>query len=769
MMQEIRKAAVIGAGTMGAAIAAHFANAGVPVLLLDIVPQGASDRNALAQGAVAKMLKTDPAPFVSKAAAKLVTPGNIEDDLAKLAECDWIVEAIIERLDLKQDLYRKIETLRRPGCAVSSNTSTIPLAKLVEGMGDAFARDFLITHFFNPPRYMRLLEIVTGPATDAALAARVEQFADAGLGKTIVRTKDSPGFIANRLGVYWLMLGVIEAIDAGLTIEDADAVMSKPMGIPKTGVFGLIDLVGLDLMPHINASLAATLPAGDAFHAANRDLPLIKKMIAEGYIGRKGKGGFYRKGAAGRESIDLASGAYRATQKSNLAEAEQKNLRALLSLDTKPAQYAWRVLGQTLSYAASLVGDAAEDIGAIDTAMRLGYNWRYGPFELIDLLGADWLADKLQADGFKVPAFLAAARGKRFYRLQGETREYLGADGSYHPLTRAPGVLLLEDVKRSKKPVLKNASAAVWDIGDGVLCFEYTSKSNSLDAQNLELLNQTIDMLPKAHKALVIYNEGQNFSAGANLGLGLFAANIAAWGEIEKLVAAGHAVYKKLKYAPFPTVAAPFGMALGGGCEILLHSSAVQAHVEAYIGLVECGVGLVPAWGGCSEMLARWAANPKMPRGPMPAVAKVFEIVSTATVSKSAHEAKEFLFLRADDGITMNRDRLLADAKSRALALVQGYAPPAPPTYRLPGPSGRVAMNIAAGDFRRKGVATAYDMVVADELAGVLSGGEADIIDDVTEQEILALERAAFIRLIRNEGTMARIETMLTTGKPLRN
>ena len=651
-MSDIRKAAVIGAGTMGAAIAAHFANAGVPVLLLDIVPEGAKNRNALAQGAVAKMLKTDPAPFVSKAAAKLVTPGNIEDDLAKLADCDWIVEAIIERLDLKQSLYRKIETVRRPGCAVSSNTSTIPLAKLVEGMGDAFARDFLITHFFNPPRYMRLLELVTGPATDAALAARVETFADAGLGKTIVRTKDSPGFIANRLGVYWLMLGVIEAIDAGLTIEDADAVMSKPMGIPKTGVFGLIDLVGLDLMPHINASLAATLPAGDAFHAANRDLPLIKKMIAEGYIGRKGKGGFYRKGAAGRESIDLATGDYRATRKSNIAEAEQKNLRALLSLDTKPAQYAWRVLGQTLSYAASLVGDAAEDINAIDTAMRLGYNWRYGPFELIDLLGADWLADKLQADGFKVPAFLTATRGKRFYRLQGATREYLGADGSYHPLARPPGVLLLEDVKRSGKPVLKNASASVWDIGDGVLCFEYTSKSNSLDAQNLELLNQTIDLIPKAHKALVIYNEGQNFSAGANLGLGLFAANIAAWGEIEKLVAAGHAIYKKLKYAPFPSVAAPFGMALGGGCEILLHTSAVQAHVESYIGLVECGVGLVPAWGGCSEMLSRWAAMPKMPHGPMPAAVKVFEIVSTATVSKSAAEAKEFLFLRADDGIT---------------------------------------------------------------------------------------------------------------------
>ncbi len=767
-MGDIRKAAVIGAGTMGAAIAAQFANAGTPVLLLDIVPAGAKSRNALAEGAIAKMLKTDPAPFMSKSAAKLVAPGNIEDDLGKLAECDWIVEAIVERLDIKQDLYRKIETVRKPGCAVSSNTSTIPLAKLVEGMGEGFARDFLITHFFNPPRYMRLLELVTGPATDAALADSVEKFADVRLGKSIVRTKDSPGFIANRLGVYWLMLGVIEALDAGLTIEGADAVMSKPMGIPKTGVFGLIDLVGLDLMPHINASLGATLPKGDAFHAANRDLPLIKKMIAEGYIGRKGKGGFYRKTAAGREAIDLASGDYRPVQKSNLREAEAK-LGKLLSFDTKAAKYAWRVLGQTLSYAASLVGDAADNIDAIDTAMRLGYNWRYGPFELIDLIGVDVLVEKLAKDGFAVPAFLNAARGKKFYQLTGGKREYFGADGVYHPLQRPAGVLLLEDIKRTGKPVLKNASASVWDVGDGVLCFEYTSKSNSLDAQNLELLSQTIDFLPKAHKALVIYNEGQNFSAGANLGLGLFAANIAAWSEIEKLVTAGHDVYKKLKYAPFPSVAAPFGMALGGGCEILLHTSAVQAHAEAYVGLVECGVGLVPAWGGCSEMLARWAANPRMPHGPMPAAAKVFEIVSTATVSKSAAEAKEFMFLKADDGISMNRDRLLADAKARALALVEGYAAPVPATYRLPGASGAVAMGIAADEFRRKGVATTYDMVVAGELAGVLSGGAADIIDEVTEKEILALERAAFMRLIKNQGTLARIETMLTTGKPLRN
>jgi 3-hydroxyacyl-CoA dehydrogenase len=770
-MQTIRKAAVIGAGTMGAAIAAHFANAGVPVLLLDIVPAGAPRRSALAEAAIQKLLKTDPAPLMSARAAKLITPGNIEDDLAQLDSCDWIVEAIIERLDYKQDLYRKIDAVRRPGSAVSSNTSTIPLSRLVEGLGDSFARDFMITHFFNPPRYMRLLELVTGPATDPDLAARIAAFADIALGKSVVRTKDSPGFIANRLGVYWLQTGVIEAIEAGLTVEQADAVMSRPMGIPKTGVFGLIDLVGLDLMPHINASLSATLAPGDAFHAANKDLPLIKTMIAEGSIGRKGKGGFYRKGKGSREAIDLATGAYRPVQKPVLPElaAAGRDLRALLSAPTPAARYAWRVLGQTLSYAASLVPEAAESIDAIDEAMRLGYNWQAGPFELIDRLGTDWLADKLQADGFAVPPLLEAARGKTFYRLQHGKPEFLGTDGAYHPLLRPEGVIMLADIKRAQKPVLKNASAAVWDIGDGVLCFEFTSKGNALDGQSMELLAKTIALVPQAHKALVIYNEGQNFSAGANLGLAIFAANIAAWGEIEKLVAGGQQTYKALKYAPFPVVSAPAGMALGGGCEILLHSDAVQAHAESYIGLVECGVGLVPAWGGCSEMLARWAANKALPHGPMPAASKVFETVSTATVSKSAAEARDLLYLRPEDGITMNRYRLLADAKARALALVEGYTPPSPATYQLPGESGKVGFTLAAEGFRQRGIATTYDMVVAAELATVLSGGAADIIDRPTEQDVLTLERAAFMRLVRQEGTLARIESILTTGKPLRN
>ena len=772
-METIRRAAVIGAGVMGAGIAAQFANAGVPVLLLDIVPAGASDRNVLAATAVEKMLKTEPAPFMSARAARLITPGNVEDHMGRLAECDWIVEAVVERLDVKQALYRKIDAVRRADAAVSSNTSTIPLKVLIEGSSEAFARHFLITHFFNPPRYMRLLEIVRGEMTDEGVVRTVGDFADRVLGKGIVRCKDTPGFIANRLGVYWLQVGVIEAMDAGLTVEEADAVVGRPMGIPRTGIFGLLDLVGLDLMPHINASLADALPAGDAFHAANRDLPLIRTMIADGYTGRKGKGGFYRLnrsgGARTKEAIDLTSGRYRPEQRGDPAELAGSDLRTLLSSDGKLGRYAWRVLGHTLSYAAGLVPEAADDIDAVDEAMRLGYNWRWGPFELIDKLGADWLATRLEKDGLPVPTLLRGARERRFHRIDAGRRQCLGADGAYHDVERAEGVLLLEDVKRVSSPVLKNASAAVWDIGDGVLCFEFTSKSNSLDDQIIALLGETVALVPVRHKALVIYNEAQNFSVGANLGLAMFAANIAAWGEIEKQVEAGQQAYAALKYAPFPVVSAPSGMALGGGCEILLHSDAVQAHAESYIGLVECGVGLVPGWGGCKEMLMRWSVEGLLPHGPMPAPTKVFETVSTATVSKSAANAQELGFLRPGDGITMNRYRLLADAKALALGLTANYAVPQPAALKLPGAAGRVAFNLAAESFHRRGLATDHDLVVANELAGVLSGGEADCIDVLTENELLRLERAAFMRLIKTEGTLARIEHVLATGKPLRN
>ena len=774
MSGPIRKVCVIGAGTMGAGIAAQIANAGVPVLLLDIVRDPA-DRNALAAGAVAKMLKAEPAAFMSARAAKLVEVGNIEDDLAKVADCDWVVEAIIERLDLKQDLYAKLEAVRRPGTAVSSNTSTIPLAQLTDGRSAEFKRDFLITHFFNPPRYMRLIEIVSGPDSDAGTVAKVRDFMDRQLGKFVVDAEDSPGFIANRIDTFWIQAAINAAFDQGVSVEEADEIGGRPMGVPKTGVFGLVDLIGLDLLPHLQKSLTTTLPASDDYQAIARSEPLIEKLIADGYTGRKGKGGFYRinreGGGKAKEAINLATGEFAPATGSRLVSgaAAKGDLGALIADTGKVGAYAWAVLGPTLAYAASIVPEATATILGVDDAMKLGYNWKAGPFEMIDRIGAANLRTRLEAAGIAIPALLQLVGERSFYRVEGGKRQFLGLDGEYHDVTRPEGVLLLEDIKLTAKPLLKSGSAALWDVGDGVVALEFTGKMNALDGEVMKLIGKAIPLVQAQYKALVVYNEGSNFSAGANLGLALFALNIAAWSEIEKLVRGGQDAYKALKYAPFPVVSAPFGLALGGGCEICLNSDAVQAHAETYIGLVECGVGIIPGWGGCGEMIDRWRSNPALPKGPMPAVSKVFEIVSTATVAKSAANAQELGFLRTTDGITMNRDRLLFDAKARALAMVDGYTPPEKPEFRLPGASGFAALQLAVDSFRKQGKATPHDAVVAGELARVLTGGDADVTDIVAEADMLRLEREGFMRLVRNPQTQDRVEHMLETGKPLRN
>jgi 3-hydroxyacyl-CoA dehydrogenase len=773
----IAQAAVIGAGVMGSGIAAQIANAGVPVLLLDIVPEGADDRNALAAGALARMAKADPAPFMSRAAMKLVTPGNLEDDLGRLAEVDWIVEAVVEKLTVKRALYANIEKVRKAGAVVSSNTSTLPLAKLTEGLPKRLRRDFLITHFFNPPRYMRLLEVVAGPDTRPEALERISAFADHRLGKSVVRCKDTPGFIANRIGSFWLQAAFCEAFESGLPIEEADLVLGRPLGIPKTGVFGLADLVGIDLLPHVAASLRVALPVDDAFHEVDREWPLVATLIETGYTGRKGKGGFYRlvkaDGQRVKEAIDLRSGAYHVAAKPRLDAvdaAKDGGPRALLEGDEPAARYAWRVMSRTLAYACSLLPEIADEITAIDQAMRLGYNWKWGPFELLDRIGPAWFAQRLVADGVAVPPLLRRVGDGSFYRVEDGRLQYLTLDGGYADVVRPEGVLLLEDVRRRSRPVARNGSARLWDIGDRVACLEFRSKMNAIDAETLDLIDKAIGIVTKEFDALVIYNEGSNFSVGANIGLALFAANVAVWPMVEDLVARGQKVYRKLKHSPFPVVAAPSGMALGGGCEVCLNADAVQAHAETYIGLVEVGVGVIPAWTGSTELLTRWVQNKRRPGGPMPPLAQTFETIGMAKVAKSAFEAKELLFLRDGDGITMNRDRLLADAKAKALALVSDYRPPATAPLALPGPSGRIALEMAVDALRLKGVATPHDEVVAKQLAIVLSGGEnADITEPVADEDLLKLERQAFMTLVRQPATLARIEHMLDTGKPLRN
>ena len=773
---EIKKVAVIGAGVMGAGIAAHISNAGIPVVLLDIVPKGVDNRNAIAEGAVQKLLKVQPAPFMHKRNARLVTTGNIEDHMELLAECDWIIEAVIERLDIKQDLYRKIDSVRKPGSVVSSNTSTIPLRDLVAEQTDAFVGDFMITHFFNPPRYMRLLEITAGEKTRADAVMGIRDFCDRSLGKGVVDCNDTPGFIANRIGIFWIQVAILEAMALGLSVEEADAVMGRPLGIPKTGVFGLSDLVGIDLMPHLMESMQRTLSKDDPFLAKSTIPELVSRMIADGYTGRKGKGGFYRinrtAGGKVKESIDLASGEYNPSRKAqldSLQASRQGGLKALVNHPDKGGQYARRVLAQVLGYAASLIPEIAENILAVDEAMKLGYAWKYGPFELIDRLGGSLFGQLLESEGLSLPPLIQLAAEQSFYRVQDGQLQYLDTSGIYQDVVRPEGVLLLSDIKRRSEPLAKNGSAALWDIGDGVVCLEYTSKMNAMDPDILALMREAIGIVSKEYKALVLHNEGENYSVGANLGLLLFAANIGTWDQIEEMVEGGQQTYKALKYAPFPVIGAPAGMALGGGCETLLHCDAVQAHAETYIGLVEVGVGLIPGWGGCKEMLQRWMINKRRPGGPMPAVIKCFETISTATVAKSAAEAKDYLFFRPDDGVTMNRDRLLADAKSRALALADGYQPPQPIEISLPGPTAKAAMEMAVKGFHLAGKATDHDVVVAMALAEMLSGGDTDITESLTEDDLLGLEREVFMSLIRHPDTLDRMEHMLETGKPLRN
>ena len=501
---------------------------------------------------------------------------------------------MIERLDVKRDLYRKIQQARKPGSIVSSNTSTLPLAKLTEVMPEAFTRDFLITHFFNPPRYMRLLEVVTGPETRAEAAETLVNFADVRLGKGVVACRDTPGFIANRIGNFWIQCALVEAFERGLTVEEADALMGRPIGVPKTGVFGLLDLVGIDLIPHVDRSLAESLPADDAYHGLRRELPLIARMIAEGRTGRKGPGGFYRltRGENGRvkQAIDLETGEYRALAKpalESLEAAKAGGLKALVEAPDKGGAFAWAVLSQVLAYAAEHAPHIADDPQSVDRALRLGYNWRHGPFELIDLLGADRLAERLARDERPVPPLIeTAARAGGFYRVHGGRRQVLRPDGGYVDVARPPGTVLLSDIKLSSRPLAKNASASLWDIGDRVACLEIHTKLNAIDPDVLAMFEQARKIVAKSFSALVIYNESEHFSAGVNLGLALFAANTAAWPLIEELVAQGQRTFAAFKRAPFPVVAAPSGLALGGGCEILLHADAVQAHAESYVGLV---------------------------------------------------------------------------------------------------------------------------------------------------------------------------------------
>jgi len=766
-MKTVQKICVIGAGVMGAGIAAQAANGGAEVVLLDVV-------DGAAAGAVKKMLKAKPLAFMHPSFAKRITVGTTKDDLHLIKTCDWVIEAVIENLAIKQSLYGDVAEHLKASAVLSSNTSTLPVDVLTQGMASKLKQRFLITHFFNPPRYMRLLEIVSGPKTNAKAVAPVLDFIDQRMGKSIINCHDTPGFIANRIGTFWMHAAITEAFALGITAEQADAVLSRPIGVPKTGVFALLDLVGVDLMPHILSSFHDTLPKGDAFHDLGPAPELLSKMIKDGYTGRKGKGGFFRLDEQrNKEVIDLKTGTYGPARRPNpeaAKAAKSGGLRGLFEHDSIEGRYAWSVMSKTLAYAAQLAPTIADDIESVDRAMRLGYNWKWGPFELIDKMGASWFRHRLLADRQHIPPLLQTASDRSFYQTGFSELHMLTFDGSHAQVNRPAGVLLLEDVKRKGPPLFENRSAKVWNLGDGVACLEFCSKMNSLNPFILSLINRAVKELPEhGYSGLVIYNEGRNFSVGANLMMLMACAKLRLWPVMRWILSHGQDIFANLKFAPFPVVGAPSGMALGGGCEVLLHCDRLTAHSESYIGLVEAGVGIVPGWGGCKELLRRWTVSKNRPNGPMPPVMKAFEAIATAQVSGSAFEAQDLAFLSSNDTIVMNRDRVLATAKAAVIELAKGYTPPEPLGMHLPGASGYEALNLAIRNFANQGVATPHDVTLSHELARVLSGGDTDVIDEVSENDILALERDAIIKLAKTPQTRARIDAMLKTGKPLRN
>ena len=768
----IARAAVIGAGAMGSGIAAQFANAGIPVVLLDMQARE-GPRSAIAQAGFERQLKAGG--FMHRSAARLVTIGNTEDDVSLLADVDWIVEAIVENLAAKQALFRRIDAVRRPDCIVSSNTSTIPRAAMAQGMGEGFAAHFVITHFFNPPRHMRLVELVTDGAVKTDVAARVRACADIGLGKTVVTARDTPGFIANRIGCYWMAMAALEAARLGLTVEEADAILAAAFGVPRTGVFGLFDLVGIDLVPHVWKSLEAALPAQDDLHRYRLTAdPLFAAMLARGLHGRKVKaGGFYRLDAERRRyAFDLHALDYRPEKAADLPSlaGARGDLRRLCAADGKVGAYVACVLVHLVRYAAAVGAEIADDVAAIDTAMRLGYGWAKGPFELADQAGAGWIVERVGRVGQDVPPLLTAAvEAGGFYTDAGASRLATTGRPAATALSAAP--VSIAALERHGTAVLSTPGASLHDMGDGVGCFEVHTKMNAIEPAVLDALERTIERAPRTFRALVIGNDdARAFSVGADLRVILAAITAGDFAGLERFVTRGQELFLRLKYAPLPVVAAPFGLTLGGGCELALHCDAIVAHAELNAGLPEPNVGLLPGWGGCTQILARMTRKAGIPRGPLATAAAAFDVLLRGATSTSAAEARDLAILRDDDRITMNRDRLLADAKAQALKLADaGYRPPEPLAIAPSGPSGKLSLMNTVQAQRRIGAFSAADVVIAEHIAGVLTGGDADATRPFGEREMMTLERTALLDLARHAATRARIEHMLTTGKPLRN
>jgi 3-hydroxyacyl-CoA dehydrogenase len=808
-MMRIEKAAVLGAGTMGAQIAAHLANAGVPTLLLDIAPReltpdeqakgltldssevrNRTARNRIARNGLEAAKNAKPAAFFTPDNAALVTTGNFDDDLTKLKDRDLIIEAVVENLDIKRSLFERVEQHRRPGSIVASNTSGIPIHLLAEGRSDDFKQHFLGVHFFNPPRYLHLVEIIRTEWTKPEVSCFLYGFLDERLGKGVVPAKDRPNFIANRIGTFGALCTIKTMLGDGYSIEEVDKMTGPAMGRPKSATFRTFDLVGLDVFTHVIKNLYDALPEDE-----EREMfvvpGVLAQMVQRGLLGNKTKAGFYKKQSGEGDkreiwTLDTATLDYRPSEKVKLPALDMaknidhlpERIKALVWSKDRVGAFLWKTISRTLAYASRRIPEIADNVVDVDRAMRWGFGWELGPFEVWDALGVEKSVARMKEEGVAVSADverMLASGATSFYKNENGQQSYFDfKSNKYVPLNDPLGVLVLKSIKDRTGVIKKNAGASLVDLGDGVACLEFHSKMNAIGGDTLQMLKFALSEVDKNFVGLVVGNQGANFCVGANIMLMLMEAQEENWEELDMMSRVFQTATMSLRYSPKPVVVAPFQMVFGGGCEMVLHADRVRAAAETYIGLVEVGVGIIPGGGGTKEMLVRMLDL--IPKGaddadPFPFVKRAFETIALAKVATSAEEARALGFLSAEDSISMNQDRLIADAKKEVLALAAtGYVAPQPRTDILAlGNPALATLKLGIHQMKRAGYISEHDALIGTQLARILTGGDLNHTTRVSEQYVLDLEREAFLSLIGTRKTQERMAHMLKTGKPLRN
>lgn len=804
MKRHIEKAVVLGAGTMGARIAAHFANAGLPVLLLDMAPAGAApgspERNKIVLAGLEAAKKAKPAAFFTAALAEKVAIGNFEDDLQRVAEADWIIEVVAENLEIKRKLLERVAAFRKPGAMVTTNTSGLPVHLIAQGMSEEFQEHWCGTHFFNPPRYLKLVELIPGPKTSSEVLDTLREFCDRRLGKGVVEAKDTPNFIANRIGTFSMLNALRLMGELDMTVEEVDACTGPAVGWPKSATFRTADLVGLDVLTHVVKNIYETAP-NDESRDRYKVPALLEEMTKRGWLGDKTGQGFYKKerGEGGKEilTLDVKTMEYRPRLKAKFASLDAgkgiEDTRARLRSFVEPIlqgqrgdkaqQFLWRALSETCLYAARRVPEIADSVAEVDRAMRWGFGWELGPFEIMDAIGVKAFAAQVEKEGRALPLLIervqAGGRAGFYESAKGVTTVF-DISGKPRTVSEPSGVIILKSLKDAGREIEKNSGASLIDLGDGVVCCEFHAKMNAIGADLIGMIHKGLKRLETDFDAMVIANQAVNFSVGANLMLVLVGAQEQEWDELHMAVKQFQNANLAIKYARKPVVAAPQGMALGGGCEVSLHGARIQAAAESYMGLVEAGVGLIPGGGGTKEMMIR--ANEHAAGGEdldlFHALKPIFETIAMAKVGTSAEENRALGFLRREDGVSTNGARLVGDAKEAALGLVRGGWKPLAASWqegaqttqiKVLGESFLAAAKLAIHMLQRGGYASEHDAVVGRKLAHILAGGALSAPQMVSEQYVLDLEREAFVSLLGEKKTLERIAFTLKTGKPLRN